>query len=324
MKLNKKQLIDEIIKYRDLAIDYPVQRPNIYHYSFLNKDLSQSTLESLNVKKLTHLLSDIKFEYNRGGYRKGLDASSRYFTQGPYELGGKIFKSKNAIREYISSVLSKNINQYFEDDVFLDVLQNWNRDFKNNNYSFSNQFYYINTSSGFSINKKDFKTKMIETRHKPILLMYCPELDDYVSVSVYQFRRDVSYGTYVYDSNLIYELYRYKCYELGLLKSYYYKLCDYPNCIEKGVEYHHHNPTFKQMMKNDILPLISDNDFVTQFGYQKFDRSINSKLYYLDNHHPSVLKLIELHRNNEYYMLCKKHHYKVEQALKQGKDLLNE
>lgn len=320
--IKKREMIDMIKKYEGFALENPVKRPNYYHYSFFNLDLSIDYLNTLTVKMLTKILSDIKFEYDRGGYRKGLNSEYRHFTQGPYILGNQIFKSKAKIKKYISSVLSRNINKYFKNDIFKDILKKWNREFEKYGYSISNQFLYIDNPKNFKVDISDFNTKMIETRNHPILLMYVPELDDYVSVSVYQFNRDVSYGTYKYDLNHIFELYRDKCYELELFKPYYYMNCQYPNCNENKVEYHHHNPTFKHMMDYDILPLISDEDFVSGFGYKKFDRNINSRLHYLNNKHPSVTKLKKLHQNNKYYMLCKKHHYQVEQSLKKGECLL--
>lgn len=314
--MKKKDIIDMIKEYESEALKNPVKRPNCYHYSFLNLNLSIKCLESLTVKNLTKILSDIKFEYDRGGYRKDLNSKSRHFTQGPYMLGGQKFKSKAEIKKYVSSVISKNVNKRFKNNVFGDILKKWNREFKKHGYHISNQFLYIDNPKNFNVNLLDFNIKMIETRNKPILLMYVPELDNYVSVSVYQFSRDVSYGTYKYDLNHISELYRYKCYELNLFKPFYYMKCQYPNCDESKVEYHHHNPTFQHMMEYNILPLISDDDFITEFGYNKFDRYINSRLYYLNNDHPSVRKLKELHQDNKYYMLCKKHHYQVEQLLK--------
>ena len=319
--MRKKEIIDTIKKYEFEALKNPVKRPNCYHYSFLNLDLSINYLKTLTVKTLTKILSDIKFEYEKGGYRKGLDSKSRYFTQGPYILAGQTFKSKTEIKKYISSVLSRNVNTHFKNNVFKDILEKWNREFKKYGYQISNQFIYADNPKIFNLNVSDFNIKMIESRNHPILLMYVPELDDYVSVSVYQFNRDVSYGTYKYDLDHIFELYRDKCYELELFKPYYYMKCQYPNCNENKVEYHHHNPTFKHMMNYDILPLILDEDFVSEFGYKKFDRNINSRLNYLNNDDPSVRKLKELHQDNKYYMLCKKHHYQVEQSLKKGENL---
>ena len=321
----KKDIVTSIIDYRNRAINHPPQRPNSYHYSFLNDDLSEDRLESMTLAELQPLLGDIRFEYEHGGSRREINQFHRRVDRGPYNLGGRVFKRKSDIRQYISDQLNQHLNMCFMDDVMYDVLNHWDNVFTRHGYRLSPYFCFVDDLDvvDIDINAHDFNMKMYESRQHPILLVYCPDMDAYVSLSIYQFDKDNQYGLYDHDFKAVAGVYRDILFKSNRLRHLKGRCCDFKGCNEtEGLAYHHHCPTMYEILTRDVLPYVSDDDFKTCFDYCKFDRAINSRMYYVPETHPSIAQLFAAHESNEYYTLCSKHHFQVDRALRKGHDLM--
>jgi hypothetical protein len=91
--------------------------------------------------------------------------------------------------------------------------------------------------------------------------------------------------------------------------------CAHPGCWEHGfrLRYHHISPTFEEMV-TECIGLTTEEERTTLFGYDKFAPGIYCMADCIPNDHPAIVRLHDLHKDNEWMWLCDAHHNQLHRA----------
>lgn len=234
-------------------------------------------------------------------------------------INNEVFNTQKELDERVKTIINSNKNKPdgFHSDFLKEIINTYHLPIINEGGASDGKFYFTNKYTAEmkldGIDELRFNNKLKDTQGDPIVLTYVLPHKVWTGCTVNAYKKYKNYGEEKYIDSIIQQALRSKLFIENIIGDKlegYYPKCEYPfeKCECKSEEYHHEEPTFKEMYFNSIKPLISENDYKTIFGYKKLDKSLNSEVDYIPDNHPAWLKLVKLHEDNQGYWLCKKHH----------------
>jgi len=220
-----------------------------------------------------------------------------------YKIGEQYFPRQKDLDQKIKKHLNMYpMNKPFHDQFLADVINTLHEDVCAEGQHSTGWFQYLDYKE--QINRGYLETAK-RYRGGKLLLGHFEPLHDWRDVTVYPHKKNSK-------TNIqhIREALREK---INIPKPDNSLFCAINGCNKKGekLEYHHLRPTYNEMFEV-VKNHLTQQEISSCFGYKKFThKPTYSVADFIPDDHPAVKKLEELHENNEWQWLCKKHHRNV-------------
>ena len=214
-----------------------------------------------------------------------------------YDLAGQYFTTQKALEATVKEIIrGLQMDTVFKNDLLREIVNTLHQDVKDSGQRSTGEFEFVSwqeqEARGLAYSKMFRGGPVMMTRFEP--------LGEWRDVTVYPWRRQKPKAA-------ISAALRVKATSVLPFPPPDAR-CSYPGCSANyHLHYHHVAPTFEQILE-ECLPLVSTEEMESLFGYSKFAPGVFDVSDCIPNDHPAVLRLIELHKTNEWAWLCEYHH----------------
>jgi hypothetical protein len=225
-----------------------------------------------------------------------------------YVINGQVFETQRALELAVRARLNSHpLNEEFHDEFLAAVINELHANVRAAGQRATGRFQYLDWLEQYRRGMESAR------RHRggKLMMGFFHPLGEWRDVSVYPWKAESNSRT------AIKKALREKINQ-HLPRPSQSDRCTRQPCSARGfdLEYEHVRPTFNEIAEECLL-LMSDEEIATRFGYSKFSPGLGELCDLLDDEHPAVRRLYELHSVNEWEWLCAHHHRNVAPCLEQ-------